>query len=54
MIAIHRALKVACLRAAATLLANRNSYTIDPHACAMNAKRIYDHVVKIDWDAPSP
>jgi hypothetical protein len=46
------ALKVACLRAAATLLADPNKCTINPLECATTAKRIYDHVVKIDWDTP--
>jgi len=46
------ALKVACLNAAARLLADPDKRCINPLQCADIAKRIYDHVVKIDWDKP--
>lgn len=44
------ALKVACVRAAATMVANPSKPAVDPWACANIAKRLYDHVVKIDWE----
>jgi hypothetical protein len=44
------ALKVACVRAAATMVADPSKPTINPAECANIAKRIYDRVVKIDWE----
>jgi hypothetical protein len=41
------ALKVACLQAAATMVAQPGKINMD---CARIAKQIYDRVVKIDWE----
>jgi hypothetical protein len=41
-------LKVACVKAAAIL--TRNEKKIDPHQCASVTKRLYDYMMKIDWE----
>jgi hypothetical protein len=44
------ALKVACIRAAATLLADPERRAVDPAACADIAWRLFHHVTKIEWE----
>jgi hypothetical protein len=43
-------LKAACIKAAAILTANAKQ--IDPHQCANVTKRLYDYMMKIDWQTP--
>jgi hypothetical protein len=45
------AIKVACVQAAATLLADPNRPAINPRECARIAAMIYAHIVEIDWNA---
>jgi len=47
------ALKVACVRAAATLMADPNKASIDVTGCVHIAARLYAHLRKVDWEAPA-